>query len=113
MIQCNAALNESGINSSVYRFKPYTETETLHIHNCPLCHGHHAYCVKVSRISIIHEGSRAELAKRINRASLVRFFLCPDVTKTFRVTLTLFHTPTELIKDIEVIGLRKSRKIAL
>ncbi|MBL7113147.1 MAG: hypothetical protein ISS19_14520 [Bacteroidales bacterium] len=112
MKHCDRILKISGINTSEYRYNHPAEIETLHIHNCPFCHNYHVYLVKVLRIPLLYKINSAEIKKLKKQDRLVRFFCCPVTGRDFPVTMTLFHTSREVIQNIEVVGLKKTRKTA-
>ena len=103
---------KSGIHTSVCRFDHPEEIETMHIHDCPFCHTHHVYLVRVSRVPVTERETTTLIRTLKKRSRLVRVLFCPADGRHFRAILTLFHTSREVIRNIEVIGLKKSPKTA-
>ncbi|MFH1160088.1 MAG: hypothetical protein V1733_03975 [bacterium] len=112
MKQCENIRKTSGIHTSVCRFDHPEEIETMHIHDCPFCHTHHVYLVRVSRLPVVERKNTTLIRTLKKRSRLVRVFFCPVDGRHFRAILTLFHTSREVIRNIEVIGLKKSLKTA-
>ena len=68
--------------------------------------------VRVSRVPVTGNTPVNEILKFNSRNQLIRYFICPNTGNRFRGILTLFHSPHEVIRNIEVLFVIRSKRYA-
>lgn len=82
--------------------------ETITINNCPLCGKSHTYDLKVERSFVMKWTTGNDSPESQNVVRLTRFFICPEKKENFQGVLSLYETPSERIKAVDVIGITKA-----
>lgn len=92
--------------------------EVCRVHNCPICHRSHDFQIKVVRLPIKGVKMDPDIRRLRKRRRLIRGFFCSEEDKQFKGIITLFHSTSEVIKDITIhseeldpIQLRESEKV--